>query len=91
MQDIATDITSDTHQIIDSQGSHRSIPVNILQHTGSIRPDRNYIHKDIFNIIDPLNLQTKHSTNFACSGLYNSCVANNSYMNITVMLTKLIS
>ena len=90
-QHAATDIISATHPIFDSQGSHKPFPVNILLDTGFIGPDENYIHKDIFNTIDPLNLvHSKRSTHSICSGSDNSCVANSSYTYITVMLTKLI-
>ena len=36
----ATDITSATHPILDSQGS-KPFPVNILLDTGSLEPDGN--------------------------------------------------
>ena len=82
-QHAATDITSDTHPILDSQGS-KPFPVNILLDTGSLGPDVNYVHKVIVDMIDPLNKCTKRSTNSICSGLNNNCIANSSYTNITV-------
>ena len=85
----ASDTTSATHSILDGQGS-KPFPVNILLDTGSFGPDENYIHKAIVDMIDPLNKHTKRSTNSICSGLNNSCIANSSYINITVMLTKLV-
>ena len=47
----ATDITSATHPILDRQGS-KPFPVNILLDTGSLGPDRNFIHKDIVDMTD---------------------------------------
>ena len=85
---VSTDITSATHSILDSQGS-KPFPVNVLLNTGSLGPDGNYVHKDIVKLIDPLNKYTKRPTNSICSGLNNSCIANSSYININVMLTKL--
>ena len=85
----ATDIESATHPILDSQGFIKPFSVNILLDTGSLGPDGNYIHKDIVDMIDPLNKHIKRSTNSICSGFNNSCIANSSYININVMLTKL--
>ena len=85
----ASDITSVTHPILDSQGS-MPYPVNILLDTESLGPDGNYVHKDTVDMIDPLNKYTKRLTNSICSGLNNSCIAYSSYTNITVMLTKLV-
>ena len=58
----ATDTISATHPILDSQGSYKPFPVNILLDTGSLEPDENYVHKDIVDMIDPLNIDTKRST-----------------------------
>jgi hypothetical protein len=80
-----TDITRSN-----SQSLNETFPVNILLDTGSLGPDGNYIHQDIVSIIDPLGLHTKRSTNSVCSGLNNDCIANNSYLFVTVMITKLI-
>ena len=85
----ATDITSATQPILGSHGSHKPFPVDKLFDTGSLGPDENYLHKEIIDMIDPLNINTQKSTNSICSGLNNSCIANSSYINITVMLTKL--
>jgi hypothetical protein len=79
-------ISSSVH----SQGSKQPFPVNILLDTGSLGPDGNYIHKDIASIIDPLKINTKRSTLEICSGMDGSCVAQNSYLFVTVMLTKLL-
>ena len=48
----ASDNTSATHPI-DSQGSHKPFPVNILLGTGSLGPDGSYVHTDIVDMIDP--------------------------------------
>ena len=58
----ATSSTSATHPILDSQGS-KPFPANILLDTRSLGPDGNYVHKDIVDMIDPLNIHTKRSTN----------------------------
>jgi hypothetical protein len=71
-----------------SQGLQRHYPVNILLDTGSLGPDGNYINADIVNNIDPLKLNIKRSTNEVCSGMDGSCVSNNSYLFVTVMITK---
>ena len=44
-QHAATDTTSTTHQIINSQVSHKPFPVDILLDTETIGPDESYIHK----------------------------------------------
>ena len=69
----ATGITSASHPILDSQGSNKPFPVNILLDTGSLRPDGKYIHKDVIDIIEPLNIHSKRSTNSTCGELNNSC------------------
>ena len=89
-QSAANDQGSTTITQTSSQGLHKPFPVNILLDTGSLGPDGNYIHKDLVSSIDPLNIYTKRSTNLVCSGMDSSCVANNSFLYITVMLTKLI-
>ena len=52
----ATDIISVTHPILDSQGSHKQFPVNILLDTGSLGPNGNYRHEDKVNMIYPLHI-----------------------------------
>ena len=86
----ATDITSATHPIVNNQDSNEPFPVNILLDTGSIGPDENYNHKDIVNMIHPLNSNSKRPTSSVCSELDNICVANSSYIYITVTQTKFI-
>ena len=84
----ATDSTSATHPNIISQGSRDPFSVNILLDTGSILPDINHIYQEIIRKIDPLNLNTKSSTNSFCSGLDNRCVANvsNTYISTPFVL-----
>jgi transposase InsO family protein len=89
-QRTAKDIKSSTHQSIDSQRLKQPFPVNTLLDTGSIGPDGNYIHKDIVSLLDPLNIHIKKSSNTVCSGMDNTCVANNSFLYITVMISKII-